>query len=690
MSLGILLFVLIMISFTFFVYAEKTNQDKLISMNFKGADIRDVLRTIAELAGINLVTDGSVEGVITLHLNDISFTDALNLITRTHNLDYRWDGNTVIVASPEKIELMYSEIITNNVIINHTNLEKLKGIINGIYPDLKIQLDNINNQLILVGKKDIVNGAIDIINRVDIPDDKVNKAFNVYDGDADELKDSIQKIFPDLDIQLDQRKRQLLITGKEEEVNKALILAQNLDVGEEILTEVKTIDYGELANIQEVISKIYPDLSLQANKLKREIIIHGKSDDVRRAIKLINKLDNPRRQVLIEARVEEVSRNELLDIGVNPEHLSRINFIKDSNGSVEGLQFTWPEFLKVLESKGSAQTLANPRLMTLNGEEAKLLIGDRIPIVVEEVEEGQVTSTVEYIEAGITLEFKPWITSDNYISLEVRPQVSSIGESTYNSLPTINTREAETKIRLRDGQTFAIGGLIQDDVIESISRVPLLSDIPILGEIFKSKDTNNIKTEIIIFITPHIIQEAEVDNEDSNKVQGEDHAKKEKLNDCITNKLQGSDNQKYNDTLIDNTKKRKLVGLSREEIEQILNKSQGKRGSKGSDLPAFINIKYSVKTGDTLNNIARKFGLSAEDISFVNGLDREPASGDLLTIPIPQNRLYRSKKGETIKSVAKKFEVDLIILKEINNIMENKSLEPGTIIVLPEDIVDKR
>ena len=104
----ILLLTLITVSFYSFTLSAAV-QGEIKDMNFKGADIRDVLRAIAEVAGVNLVTDSSVTGNITIHLREISFDEALNLITQTTGLAYKWDGNTVVVATPQRIEEVYTE-----------------------------------------------------------------------------------------------------------------------------------------------------------------------------------------------------------------------------------------------------------------------------------------------------------------------------------------------------------------------------------------------------------------------------------------------------------------------------------------------------------------------------------------------------------------------------------------------------
>lgn len=856
--------------------------EQLINMNFKGADIRDVLRAIAELADVNLVTDGSVKGVITVHLKDISFADALDLITQTHNLAYKWEGNTVVVATLERIEEIYAKIITRTVEINYAELVDLKGIITGIHPGLNVQLDQRNRSLILKGKEEEISEAIDLIKKIDIPkkivteavkiqfaelskmqgfinsfypdlkieqdeknsqliiygpeeevagaialvekldippDEDILKTIRVYYAEPGSIKEHINSIYPqikvqvnklnrqlilsgkkedvnhalelvkmvdiapekeviktiktkyaepanlkeqiggiypELKIQLDKRNKQLIISGEEADVNRALELVAKLDIPRKEVTEIvrvrytslpelKTrltefspdlkvipdeenggliitgskeevnlavslarkldqldkevtefvrVDYLDLEETESILSGLHPEVKLQFNQKKKELIINGKEDEVREAIALIRRLDTPRRQVIIEARIEEISRTELENIGVSTDQLTQINFLKDDDGDLNGLSVSWPDFIKALEESGSANTLANPRLMTLNGEKAKLLIGDRIPVVVEEVEEGMVTKTIEYIEAGITLEFKPWITGDNQIVLEVSPKVSSIGESIGSSLPPINTREVETKIRLKDGETFAIGGLIQDDIIESVSKVPVLSEIPILGELFKHRSRNNIKTELIIFITPHIVKEKRVEDESIENDNLDNIEENENVNDPVeetsVERKQVEEPKVAEEPEREKVQSGKLVGLTVGEIEGILNKERRKReGQKADDLPAFLNVVYIVNEKESIVDIALKYGLPVDDICFVNGLEKkEVEPGSRITIPVPKSHLYRRHEGETLRDISQKFGVEEERLKEINNIDDERKVPEDMIIIVPKVIGD--
>ncbi|MDI3546758.1 MAG: ral secretion pathway protein [Halanaerobiales bacterium] len=798
--------------------ANAESDDQLINMNFKEADIRDVLRSVAELGNYNLVIDGSVEGMITLHLREVSFNEALDLITQTHNLAYKWDGNTVVVATPERIEDIYAKIITRTVEINYAELVDLKGIITGIHPGLNVQLDQRNHSLILKGKEEEISEAIDLIKKIDIPRkevvravkiefadpgnlekhikgifpelrlelDKINrqliihglkedvenalllierldiapeeeviKTIKLNSGEPDNIKEQIKGIYPDLKVQVDQLNDQLIISGKKAEVEKAVELVRKLDIPREEITDVVQLKFGQLEEIknriieiapdlkihpveerqqlvitgkedevklavslarkldqldkevtefvrvdyldleetESILSGFHPEVKLQFNQKKKELIINGKEDDVREAIALIRRLDTPRRQVIIEARIEEISRTELKKLGIYPDKLSEINFVKD-DGKIDSLSISWPDAIKALEESGSANTLANPRLMTLNGEKAKLLIGDRIPVVVEEVEEGMVTKTIEYIEAGITLEFKPWITGDNQIVLEVSPKVSSIGESIGSSLPPINTREVETKIRLKDGETFAIGGLIQDDIIESVSKVPVLSEIPILGELFKHRSRNNIKTELIIFITPHIVKEKRVEDKSIENDNIDNIEENENVNDPVeetsVERKQVEEPKAAEEPEREKVQSGKLVGLTVGEIEGILNKERRKReGQKADDLPAFLNVVYIVNEKESIVDIALKYGLPVDDICFVNGLEKkEVEPGSRITIPVPKSHLYRRHEGETLRDISQKFGVEEERLKEINNIDDERKVPEDMIIIVPKVIGD--
>jgi len=246
--------------------------------------------------------------------------------------------------------------------------------------------------------------------------------------------------------------------------------------------------------------------NLKINQLSvNGLLLKGSKEDINYAENMLKKADKPYRQVLIKARVEEISRNKLKEIGVNTEQLSQIKIISDKS-KINELEFSWPETLKILEEKGASKILANPQLITLDRKKAKLVIGDQIPVKLESVEDDKAVSSLSYIEAGIVLEFFPKIINKKQVMLEVKPSVNSIGQVFSDGLPAVNSRSAETTVILKEGEMLAIGGLIKEDMLKTSTEVPILSEIPILGQIFTSEEKREMHTELMIFIRTEIIE----------------------------------------------------------------------------------------------------------------------------------------------------------------------------------------
>jgi pilus assembly protein CpaC len=160
---------------------------------------------------------------------------------------------------------------------------------------------------------------------------------------------------------------------------------------------------------------------------------------------------------------------------------------------------------EALENKGLSKTLAEPNLIALSGDTADFLAGGEFPIQV--VEDDDVS--IEFKRFGISLAFTPTVLDDGLINLVVAPEVSSLGPVvTANGIPSLLTRKASTTVELRDGQSFAIAGLIQDDFRDSIDQVPILADIPILGALLRSSEFDRTDRELVIIVEPHLVRPA--------------------------------------------------------------------------------------------------------------------------------------------------------------------------------------
>lgn len=166
-------------------------------------------------------------------------------------------------------------------------------------------------------------------------------------------------------------------------------------------------------------------------------------------------------------------------------------------------------FIELLKGQGVLQILAEPNLVTSNGKEASFLVGGEFPVPVLQGGGASGAVTIQFREYGIRLTFLPVITENKTIKLYVKPEVSTIDMSAgvqFNgfTIPALATRRMETNIELAEGQSFAIGGLIDDRVSDSISKLPGLANIPILGTLFKSKKETKSRSELLVMVTPEI------------------------------------------------------------------------------------------------------------------------------------------------------------------------------------------
>ncbi len=246
-------------------------------------------------------------------------------------------------------------------------------------------------------------------------------------------------------------------------------------------------------------------------------------------------------QVMLEVKFAEVNRSVGEDIGARGFATDRggdfnsvfgpgsqvVNgvfnaaSIQNSFGAIgagfSALGIDFDVFLNALEEKGFAKTLAEPTLVALSGEKASFLAGGEFPIPVVQSgnggggEGGFAQVTVEFKPFGVSLGFTPTVLGDNTINLIVEPEVSSIDPAASIqlngiSIPGLQTRRASTTLELRDGESFAIAGLLQQDFKTTVNQVPLLGNIPILGALFRSTQFQKGETELLIIVTPRLVK----------------------------------------------------------------------------------------------------------------------------------------------------------------------------------------
>ena len=241
-------------------------------------------------------------------------------------------------------------------------------------------------------------------------------------------------------------------------------------------------------------------------------------------------------QVMLRVRFAEVSRSALQELGAT---WLLDQFKSDWTGRVTTEQFASPQFddskpgritfsdylnvflfnskhgvgavIRALSSKGLFQSLAEPNLITVNGKEASFLAGGEYPYPVAQAGTGGTTISIQFKEFGIRLHFTPTVLGGDLINLKVKPEVSTLDFTNAIlldgfRLPALSTRRADTEVELQDGQTFAIAGLMNNQLNSTLQKIPGIGDIPVLGYLFKSRAYQKNQTELVVMVTPTIVR----------------------------------------------------------------------------------------------------------------------------------------------------------------------------------------
>jgi type II secretory pathway component GspD/PulD (secretin) len=275
-------------------------------------------------------------------------------------------------------------------------------------------------------------------------------------------------------------------------------------------SEVLELKFLQADKLKEVLTNLFPKAQIVLGGASNQLILHGRPDQIQEIKDLIKSMDKAAPQILIESQVVEISESGLTNLGVNWDVVQNgIRFSAKPNSSDSLLTKDYLATIKMLATEGKANVLANPRITTLDGNTAQINIGSRIPYAVP-VSSGSTTVrwAIEYIDAGVSLKITPQIGAQGSITTAIEPEVSAISEwrtTAAGEFPVISTRNAAATIRVQDGETIAIGGLINEQERENISKLPILGDLPLLGFAFQSRTIEKTKTDIVFLITPHII-----------------------------------------------------------------------------------------------------------------------------------------------------------------------------------------
>ena len=287
---------------------------------------------------------------------------------------------------------------------------------------------------------------------------------------------------------------------------------------------------SDFTDLEKALTVAVPDARVDVTNVNNRIRLSGRVRDnveLKRALQIagqyteepvINSLRvDDAQQVELDVRIIEVQRNAGRELGVeldggktfetgtNPRNVP-FGVAVGQLLSIAGFEIDF--VINALEAKGLARRLANPKLVTSSGSEANFVVGGEVPISVsKESSSGAVTTSTDYREFGVRLNFLPIVLDDELIQLRISPEVSDIDSSIdVNGQPGFISRKAETTVSLRNGQSFAIAGLLQATNERNVDQVPWLGQVPILGALFKSTEFQKKETDLVILVTPRLVR----------------------------------------------------------------------------------------------------------------------------------------------------------------------------------------
>jgi general secretion pathway protein D len=353
----------------------------------------------------------------------------------------------------------------------------------------------------------------------------------------------------DRDVRTDQRTSISLRNASVEEAIRLVLMTNQLE--QKVINETTVFVYPNTPQkqreYQELVVKGFyianADVKQTANMIRtliktRDIFVEERiglivlkdtPSAIRLAERLIAAQDLAEPEVMLEVEVLEIARSRLLELGVRfPSSLAvslmgaggvagqiTLQEWLNRNSSLVRLNFTDPLFIFNLRQQDtSSNVLANPRIRVKNKDKARVHIGDRVPVITTTAAAtgGFISESVSYLDVGLKLEVEPLIFLDDEVGIKVGLEVSNIvkevrGASTSSSLAyQIGTRNATTNLRLRDGETQVLAGLISDDDRRIADRVPGLGDLPVAGRLFSSTRDTTARTEIVLLITPRLVR----------------------------------------------------------------------------------------------------------------------------------------------------------------------------------------
>lgn len=489
--------------------------DGNLTLDLRNIDVTDAMKFLATKAGLNIITTKNVAGRVTLMVENVHIKDIFDIMLRSNDLAFVKQGNIYNVMTEDEYKALFGKRFSDQRQVKIVRLQY------AIPEQTFAMLDVLKSD---VGRV-LVEPDSGTVLLMDIPENiqRIEEAIKTL-----EQKNAV-KVF-------------------------TLQYAKAKDMEEQLKTQLDAKKVG----------------SIKADERSNQLIVQAlpsRMDDIER---LITALDKKTKEVLIDTQIVKIKLSDELETGVEWEGLmgvakagaqayigstpfsvlqastepwqSRQSFLTAQGGKIGAYPFSGNTasvasstkvtpgerlhfgvidgdkdidvMLKYLQTLGRTQILSSPKIAVTNNQEAKIHVGERQAYVTTTTTSGQSTTTVSeevtFVDVGIQLLVTPTINDEGFVTMKVKPEISSVVSSlttpSGNTIPIIDTSTAETTVMVKDGATIIIGGMVREEKTSSSSGVPLLSRIPLIGLIFKSSTNAKERTELLVMLTPHIVE----------------------------------------------------------------------------------------------------------------------------------------------------------------------------------------
>lgn len=433
-----------------------------VTMNIVDSEVREVLTSLASIGGVNIVADDSVNGKITVQLAGVSFQEALDIITKTKGLQYQTIGNTIIVGTKNNMSAGFGQLH-----VFHLKFANPDDVVNAA----KLALG-------LGGSTESSSTENSTQTTTTSNTNNTNSTTSNNDGTT------TAEISGNLTV--DKATNSLLFYGTASEAQKIRVVLDQIDIPyEQVSLEAQVMSINKTDSKNLGIEWEWSKAPQYYEEYTPEKINIDATTGKTTSIK-------PAEITKRASSFNEGTTGGIISFGRSPDGLP--------------YEFYYAAKINALINNGKANILSKPKITTINGKEATINIGGEVPIPTLTVSDNTTTTTYEYKETGIILKYTPRVNDDGYITAKIHTEVSTPTYDADAKAYRFNKRSADTQVRLKDGETMVIGGLIGSDESKVMSKIPFLGDLPILGRFFSNVNNSKNESEVIIFVTARIVK----------------------------------------------------------------------------------------------------------------------------------------------------------------------------------------